>query len=152
MLVDHYTQYTWFYPLQRKSQVKTTFVAYKSLVENRLQAKICTMYSDNGVEFVALREYLITHGISHFTTTAHARTQWAFQTQASSYPGNRSTSSHQRFSFTYLLDLCLLNCCLSYQSHANSNYVTWLAIPETLWLKAKLWTFEGVWLSVLPVA
>lgn len=42
VLVDHYTRYTWLYPLHRKSDVKTTFVAYKALVENRFQAKIRT--------------------------------------------------------------------------------------------------------------
>lgn len=71
MLVDHYTRYTWLYPLQQKSQVKSTFVAFKTLVENRFQAKIQTLYSDNGGEFIGLREFLVTHGISHLTSPPH---------------------------------------------------------------------------------
>lgn len=57
--------------LTTKSQVKSTFAAFKTLVENRFQAKIRTLYSDNGGEFIALREFLVTHGISHLTSPPH---------------------------------------------------------------------------------
>ena len=70
-IVDHYTRYTWLYPLKQKSQVKDTFIAFKALVENRFQSKIRTLYSDNGGEFIALRQFLSTHGISHMTTPPH---------------------------------------------------------------------------------
>lgn len=71
LIVDHYTRYSWLYPLKRKSDVKTVFVAFKSLVENRLQEKIGTFFSDNGGEFLALREFLAIHGISHLTSPPH---------------------------------------------------------------------------------
>ncbi|KAG7533403.1 Reverse transcriptase RNA-dependent DNA polymerase [Arabidopsis thaliana x Arabidopsis arenosa] len=71
VIVDHFTRYTWLYPLKQKSQVKEVFVAFKALVENRFQCKIRTLYSDNGGEFVALRSFLATHGISHLTTPPH---------------------------------------------------------------------------------
>ena len=71
LLVDHYTRYTWLYPLKQKSQVKETFIAFKSLVENRFQAKIGTVYSDNGGEFIALRDYFVKNGISHLTSPPH---------------------------------------------------------------------------------
>ncbi|CAA7046959.1 unnamed protein product [Microthlaspi erraticum] len=71
ILVDHYTRYSWLYPLKRKSDVRNTFIAFKSLVENRFQHKIQTLYSDNGGEFVALRSFLTTHGISHLTSPPH---------------------------------------------------------------------------------
>lgn len=71
MLVDHYTRYTWCYPLKKKSQVKHTFIAFKALVETHFAAKIRNFYSDNGGEFVALRFYLAKHGISHFTSPPH---------------------------------------------------------------------------------
>jgi len=71
ILVDHYTRYTWLYPLKQKSQVRETFVAFKALVENRFQTKIRTLYSDNGGEFIALRQFLLTHGISHLTSLPH---------------------------------------------------------------------------------
>ncbi|CAA7029023.1 unnamed protein product [Microthlaspi erraticum] len=71
IFVDHYTRYTWLYPLKQKSHVKETFMAFKSFVENRFQTKIGTLYSDNGGEYVALRAYLATHGISHLTSPPH---------------------------------------------------------------------------------
>ena len=71
VLVDHYTRYTWLYPLTAKSQVKDIFISFKPLVENRFQTKIQTLFSDNGGEFLALRSFLATHGISHLTTPPH---------------------------------------------------------------------------------
>ena len=71
ILVDHYTTYTWLYPIKLKSQVKEVFVAYKKLVENRFQHKIGTLFSDNGGEFLALKAYLQEHGISHLTSPPH---------------------------------------------------------------------------------
>ena len=40
ILVDHFTRYTWFYPLQLKSHVKETFIRFKALTENKFQTKI----------------------------------------------------------------------------------------------------------------
>lgn len=71
VIVDHFTRYTWLYPLKQKSEVKEVFVAFKALVENRFQCRIRTLYSDNGGEFVAMRSFLTTHGISHLTTPPH---------------------------------------------------------------------------------
>nr|BAA78425.1 polyprotein [Arabidopsis thaliana]BAK41505.1 polyprotein [Arabidopsis thaliana]BAK41506.1 polyprotein [Arabidopsis thaliana]BAK41508.1 polyprotein [Arabidopsis thaliana]BAK41509.1 polyprotein [Arabidopsis thaliana] len=71
IFVDHFTRYTWLYPLKQKSQVKETFITFKNLVENRFQTRIGTFYSDNGGEFVALREYFSQHGISHLTSPPH---------------------------------------------------------------------------------
>lgn len=71
ILVDHHTRYTWFYPLNHKSQTKETFIRFEALVENHFRQKITTLYSDNGGEFIALRDYLSTNGISHMTTPQH---------------------------------------------------------------------------------
>ena len=71
VLIDHFSRYTWLYPLKKKSQVKEVFIAYKALVENRFQAKIGTLFSDNGGEYVALRSFLSEHGISHLTSPPH---------------------------------------------------------------------------------
>lgn len=71
ILVDHYSRYTWMYRLQRKSQVKEVFIAFKSLVEKRFQQQIVTLFTDNGGEFLALRSYLSEHGISHLTSPPH---------------------------------------------------------------------------------
>ncbi|KFK45117.1 hypothetical protein AALP_AA1G346500, partial [Arabis alpina] len=71
VLVDHYSRYTWMYPLKLKSQVKETFIAFKALVENRFNTKIKTLYSDNGGEFMALKAFLSSSGISHLTSPPH---------------------------------------------------------------------------------
>ena len=71
VLIDHFTRYSWLYPLQKKSEVKKIFIAFKELVENRFQQRIGTLFSDNGGEFIALRSFLSTHGISHLTSPPH---------------------------------------------------------------------------------
>ncbi|CAA7014679.1 unnamed protein product [Microthlaspi erraticum] len=71
ILVDHYTRYSWLYPLKHKSQVKETSIAFKALVENHFKSRIDTLYSDNGGDFIALRSFLASHGISHLTTPPH---------------------------------------------------------------------------------
>lgn len=71
VLVDHFTRYTWLFPLKAKSEVKMIFTQFKPLVENRFQTKIQNLYSDNGGEFLALRSFLASHGISHLTTPPH---------------------------------------------------------------------------------
>ncbi|CAL9247936.1 unnamed protein product, partial [Arabidopsis halleri] len=63
--------YTWLYPLKKKSDVKLVFIAFKALVENKLQQRIGTLFSDNGGEFLALREFLSTSGVSHLTSPPH---------------------------------------------------------------------------------
>jgi len=71
VFIDHFTRYTWLYPLKRKSDVKEIFPAFKALVENRFQCRLGTLFSDNGGEFVALRSFLAMHGISHLTSPPH---------------------------------------------------------------------------------
>lgn len=71
IFVDHFSRYTWLYLIQKKSQVKEVFLAFKPLVENHFQVKIGTIFYDNGGEYVALRSYLQTHGISHLTFPPH---------------------------------------------------------------------------------
>ena len=71
VFVDHYTRYTWLYPLKQKSQVQDVFTRFKPLVENRFGTKIQNLYSDNGGEFIALRNFLSVHGITHLTSPPH---------------------------------------------------------------------------------
>ena len=54
IFVYHFTKYIWFYPLRRKSDVHSTFVAFKQLVENYFTTTIKTLYTDNGGEILAL--------------------------------------------------------------------------------------------------
>ena len=71
IFVDHYTKYIWLYSLRRKSNVHSTFVAFKQLVENYFTTTIKTPNIDSGGEFLALRSFLVTHGITHLTTPPH---------------------------------------------------------------------------------
>lgn len=71
VFVDHFTRYSWTYPLKRKSDVQHTFIKFRSLVENYFKTKIKIFYSDNGGEFIALQNFLSQNGISHFTSPPH---------------------------------------------------------------------------------
>jgi IS30 family transposase len=73
--MDHYTKYTWFYPMATKSNVSTIFPHFKKFVENRFQKTIKTLYFDNGGEFITLKSYLLLHGISRYTTAPHTPQQ-----------------------------------------------------------------------------
>lgn len=42
VMVDHFSRCTWIYPLKQKSQVKDVFIAFKALVENKIQTRIGT--------------------------------------------------------------------------------------------------------------
>ncbi|KAL6321050.1 hypothetical protein AAG906_012034 [Vitis piasezkii] len=54
-----------------KSEVKDVFIRFKAIVETHFQKKIHTLYSNNGGEYLALRTFLATHGITHLTTPPH---------------------------------------------------------------------------------
>ena len=75
IFVDHYTKYIWFYPMVTKSDVSKNFPHFKRFVETRFQKSIKTLYSDNGGEFIALKSYLLLHGITHYTTAPHTPQQ-----------------------------------------------------------------------------
>ena len=75
ILVDHFTKYMWFYPMDTKSGVSTIFPHFKKLVETRFQTKIKNLYSDNGGEFIALKSFLLVNGIGHYTTAPHTPQQ-----------------------------------------------------------------------------
>ena len=64
IFVDHYTKFIWFYPMVTKSGVSKNFPHFKRFVETRFQKSIKTLYSDNGGEFIALKSYLLLHGIT----------------------------------------------------------------------------------------
>lgn len=71
LFIDHFTRYTWLFPFKQKYDVKQTLINFKSLVENRFQARISTLFSDNGGEYIALCGFLATNGISHLTSLPH---------------------------------------------------------------------------------
>jgi len=66
-IVDDNTRFTWLYPLAKKSDVLTTFVHFKKLVENRFSSHIKQLQVDGGGEFTSklFLTFLRDHGISH---------------------------------------------------------------------------------------
>lgn len=71
IFVDHYTKYIWLYPLSRKSDVHITFLNFKALVENYFSTSIKILFTDNGGEYLAMRSFLATCGITRLTTPPH---------------------------------------------------------------------------------
>lgn len=69
IIVDHYTRYSWLYPLQLKSHVKETLIKFKALTENKFQTKISTLFSE--WRRISLRSFLSEKGISHLTALPH---------------------------------------------------------------------------------
>ena len=68
IFVDHYTKYIWVFPMKLKSEVSVIFPRFKKVVEKFLQRSIISFYSDNGGEFIGLKNFFETNGISHFLT------------------------------------------------------------------------------------
>ena len=58
-----------------KSSLSNIFPHFKKFVETRFHKSIETLYSDNGGEFIALKSYLLLHGITHYTTAPHTPQQ-----------------------------------------------------------------------------
>jgi len=75
ILVDHFTKYILFYPMSNKSCVSRIFPQFKHLVEKQFHTTIKSIYSDDGGEFVALKQYISIDGISHYTTAPHTPQQ-----------------------------------------------------------------------------
>lgn len=63
--MDAHTKFIWLYLLQTKSQAFTTFVHFKTMVENQFNTKIKGIQSDGGKEYSPFTKYLISHGIPH---------------------------------------------------------------------------------------
>ncbi|CAI0429485.1 unnamed protein product, partial [Linum tenue] len=68
VIVDHFTRYTWIYPLKRKSDVLSVFIAFKTLIENFFSTTIRRLYTDGGGEFLKLKPALVQNGIAHLLT------------------------------------------------------------------------------------
>ncbi|KAM1608415.1 hypothetical protein EV1_020385 [Malus domestica] len=77
LIVDDYSKYSWFFPLQSKSAVYSVLVQFKSYVENLLGNKIKVFRSDSGGEFTstALQNFFKTHGIIHQFSCPHTPEQ-----------------------------------------------------------------------------
>ena len=58
IFVDHFTKYTWLYPLKQKSDTENTFYHFWALLEKYFNKPIIQVFSDNGGEYEKLRPYL----------------------------------------------------------------------------------------------
>ena len=65
VFIDHYSRFTWFYPLKLKSDFFSTFVMFQKLVENQLEHKIKIFQCDGGGEFISVQflKHLQDHDI-----------------------------------------------------------------------------------------
>ena len=71
IFVDHFTKYIWFYHLRRKCDTKAVFIPFKALVEKHFGLSIHHLYSDNGTEYLALKDTLALDDITWLTTPPH---------------------------------------------------------------------------------
>ena len=92
------------------------FVSFKNLVENYFTTTITTLYTDNGGEFLALRSFLATHGISHLTTPPHTPEHNEYSKRRHRHIIETSlTLLHQAFipltfwSYAFATTICLIN-------------------------------------------
>ena len=67
IFVDHFTRFTWLYPLKYKSEVFSKFLLFKAFVETQFSTKIKTSRSDGGGEYTSteFKSFLSQHGIIH---------------------------------------------------------------------------------------
>lgn len=75
LFVDKSTKYNWIFPIQQKSQVKETFIKFKTQVELFFDRKIRAVQSDNSGEFIALKDFFSTVGITHRRLCPHIHQQ-----------------------------------------------------------------------------
>ena len=67
IFVDDFTHFTWLFLLKRKYDVFQVFLHFNSLIENLFNAKIKTLRSNGGGEFVNanFKSFCLEHGILH---------------------------------------------------------------------------------------
>lgn len=64
-LVDDYTRYTWTIFLKTKDQTKNSLIQFVAYIETQFKTSLKCLRSDNGSEFIALTNYLLSKGIIH---------------------------------------------------------------------------------------
>ena len=65
LFVDNYSRFSWIYFLKAKSDAFPTFIKFKALVETQFEAKIKTVQTDSGGEYVTFTPFLTNLGILH---------------------------------------------------------------------------------------
>ncbi|KAI3518344.1 hypothetical protein L1887_06964 [Cichorium endivia] len=77
VIVDDFTNFTWSYPLAKKSQVLTIFKSFHAFVQTQFTCKIKSIQCDNGGEFDNdhFRDFCDTHGIVFRFSCPHTSPQ-----------------------------------------------------------------------------
>jgi histone deacetylase 1/2 len=57
--------------MKYKSDVLSIFIQFKSVIEKFFNLPIISLYSDIGGEFIKLKPFLTSHGITHLTSPPH---------------------------------------------------------------------------------
>jgi len=74
-IVDDFSQYSWVFPLNYKSDVISTFTRFKILVEKFFNRNIKSIQTDGGEEFIPVQKFLSSNGISYRQTCPHTHHQ-----------------------------------------------------------------------------
>lgn len=75
--IDHYSRFTWLFPIRHKSDVGHLFPAFKTKVEKQFGISILVIYCYIFEQFGRLGEYqsltklLAIYGIKHLLTASH---------------------------------------------------------------------------------
>lgn len=64
-LVDDYSRYTWVTFLKTKGQAKNSIIQFVAYIENQFNTSLKCLRSDNGSEFLALSNFLLSKGVIH---------------------------------------------------------------------------------------
>jgi hypothetical protein len=75
IFVDHFSKFTWFYPITCKYNVSSIFPKFQAYVERLFDCKIKSIQMDGGGEFQKLRHLFASHGIHHRITYPHTHQQ-----------------------------------------------------------------------------
>jgi len=73
--VDHFSKYTWLFPIPAKSSVMQIFFSFQKLVECQFNCKIKSIQTGWGGEYRSLHTYFTNIGIQHRITYPHTSQQ-----------------------------------------------------------------------------
>jgi len=75
IFVDHFSKFTWLYPIAWKSNVFSIFPKFQAYVEHQFNHKIKSIQTDGGGEYTKLRHHFASHSIHHRITCPHTHQQ-----------------------------------------------------------------------------
>lgn len=80
IFIDDFTRFFWLFPISNKSDVFSTFVKFKQLVEKQFNYSIKQFRSGNGSEYFSdtFKEFLTCNGIFHCLSCPHTAQQNCF--------------------------------------------------------------------------